>query len=215
MSVYQKMLKVMEEIQYLQKDGRIETGGGKSYKALTDEKVLQAIRPVMIRNGLVMFPISIVQNRTDEQVTGYDGKVKVNRITAVDAVYRIVDADEPDSYIEVASCGTGVDTQDKGSGKAMTYAKKYALLNTFLVPSGDDTDNIGSEMYTAELTKDRTDDIKAMIAKAKEKGLEKYFTTKGYKANGASLIAWDDLSPESFSLLKTRLGLDETEGEKK
>ena len=48
---------------------------------------------------------------------------------------------------EIVGYGHGVDTQDKGAGKATTYALKYALLYTFMVPTGkiDDADNEHSE----------------------------------------------------------------------
>lgn len=50
-------------------------------------------------------------------------------------------------YLTISGYGHGVDTQDKGAGKATTYALKYALLYTFLVPTGkiDDTDKDHSE----------------------------------------------------------------------
>ena len=42
---------------------------------------------------------------------------------------RIVDDDNPDSFIEIESYGKGVDYGDKGLGKAAAgYARKYALL---------------------------------------------------------------------------------------
>jgi len=47
----------------------------------------------------------------------------------------------------VAGYGHGIDTQDKGAGKATTYALKYTLLYLFLVPTGkiDDADNDHSD----------------------------------------------------------------------
>ena len=59
--------------------------------------------------------------------------------------YLPVNVDDPGDYIEVASCGDGADTQDKGSGKAMTYAYKYMWLRTFSLPTGEDPDKISSE----------------------------------------------------------------------
>ena len=40
-----------------------------------------------------------------------------------------------------------MDTQDKGAGKATTYALKNTLLNMFLIPTGVDTDNTHSDEY--------------------------------------------------------------------
>ena len=49
--------------------------------------------------------------------------------------------------IELMGYGHGIDSQDKGAGKATTYALKYSLLYTFLVPTGkiDDADNTHSD----------------------------------------------------------------------
>jgi hypothetical protein len=38
------------------------------------------------------------------------------------------------------SFGYGIDDQDKGAGKAMSYAVKYALLKTLGLETGDDPD---------------------------------------------------------------------------
>ena len=65
-------------------------------------------------------------------------------ITHVDVVYRMVNVDDPADFIDIASCGDGADTQDKGSGKAMTYAFKYMWLRTFALPTGEDPDKISS-----------------------------------------------------------------------
>lgn len=155
MTIYEKILAVMQAVEYLQKDKMVETGNGRGYKAITDEKVLSAIRPAMIAVGLIMLPIKMEQQRTDETVQAYDAKgrpvEKINRITTVNATYRIINTENPAEFVDIVSAGTGVDTQDKGVGKAMTYAKKYAILNSFLIPSGEDTDQISSDLYTDAL----------------------------------------------------------------
>ena len=212
MAVYEKILAVMNEVGYLNKDGFVETGKGKGYKALTDEKVLTAIRPVMVKNRLVMLPVNMEQRRTDEKVKDYNGNEKTNRITDVNMTFRIIDADDPTSYVDVVSSGTGVDTQDKGIGKAQTYAKKYALLNSFLIPSGEDTDQISSEKYTEQLmgapapqpaepaqqpTGDRKITIATVITLAAKYGKGNIINENGY--NGR---AWDSLTDEEVTKLK-------------
>ena len=54
---------------------------------------------------------------------------------------------ESGEYEIISGYGHGVDTMDKAAGKATTYALKYALLYTFMTPTGriDDTDNTHSE----------------------------------------------------------------------
>ena len=213
MAVYEKILNVMNEVGYLNKDGFVETGKGKGYKALTDEKVLTAIRPVMVKNRLVMLPIKTEHRRIDEKVKDYLGNEKTNRITDVDMTFRIIDVDDPTSFIDVVSSGTGVDTQDKGIGKAQTYAKKYALLNSFLIPSGEDTDQISSEKYTEQLmgapaepatppaapaqSSDRAINIKTIITLAEKYGKKALINDGGY--NGR---AWDTLTDDEVKKLK-------------
>lgn len=150
-NLYQRISAIMADVAYLQKDDKVDTGGGKSYKAITEEKVTGAIRAAMIKHGVVIFPVAQCSTRDDETVKDKYGNDKVNRITTVETTYRIVNVDNPDDCIETVSTGTGVDTQDKGVGKAMTYAYKYLLLRTFAIPTGDDPDKISSDLYSADL----------------------------------------------------------------
>lgn len=214
-TVYEKILNVMNEVGYLNKDGFVETGKGKGYKALTDEKVLTAIRPVMVKHRLIMLPVSMDHRRADEKVKDYQGNEKTNRITDVNMTFRIINVDDPKDYVDVVSSGTGVDTQDKGIGKSMTYAKKYAILNSFLIPSGEDTDQISSDKYTEQLMgpapaqapaeepaapvqqSDRAINIKTTIVLA-----EKYGKKSLINANGYNGRAWDSLTDDEVKKLK-------------
>lgn len=150
MNLMQKMAKVMEAVQYLQKDDRVDAGMGKSYRAITEEKVTTTVRAAMLDNGIIMYPIKMDTHVTNETVETKNGP-RINRLTHIDVVYRMVNVDDPADSIEIASSGSGVDTQDKGIGKAMTYAYKYALLRTFAIPTGEDPDAVSSARYTDDL----------------------------------------------------------------
>lgn len=147
-TLMQRIHAVMTEVQYLNKDKTVSTGrDGGSYRALSDEKVTGNIREAMVRHRIAMYPIKQTIERVDEPTTNG----RYNRLTTVQVTYRVVNIDDTRDYIDVVSCGTGVDTQDKGSGKALTYSRKNCLINLFLVPSGLDSDNISSEEYTEKL----------------------------------------------------------------
>lgn len=98
------------------------------------------MRAAMLKYNLVVFPVEQFANRSGS-------------ITHVDVKYRIVNVDNPEEFIEVVSCGDGADTQDKGSGKAMTYAYKYMWLRTFGIPTGEDPDKISTEELEAKAKK--------------------------------------------------------------
>ena len=143
-NIYEKMLAVMESVRYLSKDIEVsyKTTG---YTALSESKVTGILREKMIEQRLVMFPVEMLSTR--------DGQ-----ISHVDVRYRIVNAENPSEFVEVVSCGDGFDTQDKGAGKAMTYALKYAWLRTFAIPTGDETDAVTSA-HIDDLLKDPLDKL--------------------------------------------------------
>lgn len=130
-NVFQRISDVMKEINYLKKDDQVKYNNT-NYKALSEEKVTSIVRASLIKNGLVIVPVLQAHSRE-------------GNLSTVDTQYRIQNIDDPEDYIIAVSSGTGVDTQDKGVGKAMTYSYKYLLLRTFAIPSGEDTDKISSE----------------------------------------------------------------------
>ena len=171
LNIFQRISKVMEEVEYLQKDDKVVTNSksGTGYKAISEEKVTSEVRKSLIKNGIVIIPVEQNHKREDETLTDQYGSEKVNRLTTVDTVYRIQNIDDKDDYIEAVSSGTGVDTQDKGIGKAMTYSYKYLLLRTFAIPTGEDTDKFSSEMYSEQFSQPKTQKAKTNVqVKGKE-----------------------------------------------
>lgn len=157
-NIFQKINKVMNDVKYLMKDDKVVTNAktGASYKAISEEKVTSELRKAMIKHGIVIIPIEMITKREDETLKDFQGNDKVNRITTVETRYRIQNIDDKDDYIIAVSAGTGVDTQDKGVGKAMTYAYKYLLLRTFAIPTGEDADQISSEVYSSQFQTQKT-----------------------------------------------------------
>lgn len=141
--VHKKIIEVMKAIEYLKKDDEIGFGRGK-YKAISEEKVTTAVREQLIAHGLTIYPIKMEHSRSDYEAVKDDGKVSVMHFATVDVTYRVTDI-EDESFIEVVSSGTGVDSQDKAVGKAMTYAYKYLLLRLFAIPTGEDPDKVSSK----------------------------------------------------------------------
>ena len=195
MNLYQKIQAVMQDIQYLAKDDQVSFGTTK-YKAISEEKVTATVRASMIKYGLVMYPETL-------DIT------KEGQITTVNVTYRMVNVDEPNEQIIIASCGQGSDTQDKGSGKAMTYAYKYALLRTFAIPTGEDPDKISSAELDAK--QELTDPVvNAGLVKAQIMGMAKndlervnVFINKLFATDGTATL--DDLSDSQLVQLKTAI----------
>lgn len=145
--LYAAIVNVMREVKNIEKN--LTVGEGKtSYKGVSDKDVKIQVGEAMARNGLAILPISIdpvikVDRWTED--TNYGPKTKQSVFTEVKTKYLLIH--ESGESIELMGYGHGVDSQDKSAGKATTYALKYALLYTFMVPTGtiDDADNKHSD----------------------------------------------------------------------
>ena len=143
-NLYAKIQAVMKDVEYLKKDDTVQMPGSGSYKAITEEKVTESVGKAMRKHGLVIYPIEMTETRDDLQVTRSSGRQAIDRLATVNVKYKIADVESGESDI-IVSAGTGIDTQDKAIGKAMTYAYKYALLRTFAIPTGEDPDKVASD----------------------------------------------------------------------
>lgn len=146
MNIYEKWLEIMKKVEYLSKDDTISFGATK-YKAISEEKVTSAIRPYLIEFGVIILP-TLQTSKNKELIKT---EKAVNMLTEVHVTYRIQNVEDKNDYFEVESDGAGVDTQDKGIGKAMTYAYKYMLLRSLAIPTGEDPDKISSSELDARL----------------------------------------------------------------
>lgn len=160
LNLYQKMHQIMCETEAIKKD--LSVGEGKnSYKAVGEKAVLNEIKPLLKKYGVILFPIKIEAKETVDSFTSTKQDYKTNErylsesarlMTQVIATYKMVDIESGEFEI-LQTIGNGVDTQDKASGKAMTYAYKVLLQKTFMLFSGEDTDNEHSEDITNRQTK--------------------------------------------------------------
>lgn len=141
------IIAVMKDVKGIDKNMKIGTGGS-SYNGVSDQDVKKIIGDSMARNGLCILPIEVSAktdtSRWEEVSNGYT-KQKQSTFTEVSTKYLLMH-ESGESQI-IAGYGHGVDSQDKAAGKATTYALKYALLYSFLIPTGkiDDADNTHSD----------------------------------------------------------------------
>ena len=137
------IINVMLEVEGIEKNSMIGTGSY-AYKGVKDQDVKRLIGKSMAKHGLCILPIGITPrlevHRWDE-----NGKQKMSVFTEVDTRYLLKHVSGESQ--EVVGYGHGIDSQDKGSAKATTFALKNLLLYLFLIPTGDieDTDSTHSE----------------------------------------------------------------------
>jgi len=137
------IIAVMKEVKNIEKGLSVGTGNS-SYKAMSDSMVRSEVKKAMVDNGLSILPIGVQAtvkiDRWEEEDSYKKGLIKTKQsvFTEVHTKYLLIH--ESGESIELAGYGHGVDSQDKGAGKATTYALKNTILDTFLIIKGDDVD---------------------------------------------------------------------------
>lgn len=173
MNIFEKMAAITADLQTVAKNLTVATSKTTSYKAVSERDILDAVKPLEAKYGVYSYPVSrtILESHMLESESEYQGKVqkKTTFMTRIETVYRFVNVEKPDEYIDTITFAEGIDPQDKGSGKAMTYGDKYALMKAYKISTGDDPDQEASkeERYQPAPTARQK-----LIAFLKEKGID-------------------------------------------
>lgn len=149
-NIYQRINAVMKEVSYVKKSDKKVNG---QYSFVSHDSVVAALQGPLVNNGIALIP------------TVADLKQDGNR-TVVCMEISLVNIDDPTDRVVVTHYGYGIDTQDKGIGKAVSYAVKYALLKLFCLETGDDVEKDSIEYKPAENPK-AIEEIQAKVLERK------------------------------------------------
>lgn len=121
LTLLQRINAVQREVDYVQKEKK----QGMRYSIVSHDAVTAKVRPLMVKHGVVYYPVSL-----DMEQVGNRSQARM--------IVRFVSVDDAADFMDVCTAGYGIDDQDKGPGKAISYAVKYALLKALGLESGDD-----------------------------------------------------------------------------
>lgn len=179
MNIYEKLAAITAELQTVAKNLTVATSKTQSYKAVSERDILDAVKPLEAKYGVYSYPASrvVLESNLLESESAYNGQTtkKTTFMTRIATVYRFVNIEKPEEFIETTTFAEGIDSQDKGSGKAMTYGDKYALMKAYKISTGDDPDQTASvdENYKrANAVRQTKTPREQLIAKLKEKGID-------------------------------------------
>ena len=122
-NIHQRMAAVMQQVSYIQKN----KPHGMKYSIVSHDDVTAKCRPALLENGVIYHPTNMNYTQNGNR-------------TEVSLDLRFVNIADPKDVIEIPCLGYGVDSQDKGPGKAVSYAVKYGLLKGLGLETGDDAD---------------------------------------------------------------------------
>lgn len=140
LNLYQRINEIRKKVDYIQKDKAVSTGSSGSYKAVTHDAVTGILRQHLNEFGVICIPV-LVASKANENGLKADG-TRSNQFR-YDATYSFdfVNCDNPEEKLTIIIEAHAMDNADKAPGKALSYAKKYAVLKLFEIETGEDEES--------------------------------------------------------------------------
>ena len=204
MNIYEKMLNITNEIASVNKN--LTVGEGKSkYKAVGEADVFKAVKELEFKHKVYSYPVNREIIESTMYTTSNQYGEKNNIFSRIKTTYRFVNVENPDEYIEIISYAEGIDTQDKGAGKAMTYSDKYALMKAYKIITGEDPDQNPSQeekVTNKTYTKQKQEKIQdELVSDVQAKGIYKALIKKLQTNEEVVKFLMDNYSIENTSKL--------------
>lgn len=125
-AIHAAMIAIMRDITAIGKDSKNQSQG---FKFRGIDAVYNELHNLLAKHGVVTLPQAgtpVTEERTNKNGT-------ILRFVQIPMTYQFVAEDG--SSITCQVIGEGMDSGDKATNKAMAIAHKYALLQTFLIPT--------------------------------------------------------------------------------
>jgi len=149
LNIYQRINGIMSEAKYIEKEKKQVNG---QYRFASHDAVTAKLNPLLVKYGVVVVPDIVEMLQSGNRTTC---KLQIT----------FINIDNPGDKFHVTYYGYGLDGQDKGPGKAISYAFKYAMLKTFCLETGDDPDQDSKTVFTPEPEAVKTTELPAKIVK--------------------------------------------------
>lgn len=139
MNLLQRINEVRKAVNYIRKEKSVSTGAG-SYKAVTHDQVTAMVREHMTEHGIVSWPHLVESTSMPYEVNADMVRAKQFRYEAT-YDFTFANVEDPKDYIVIRIQAHAMDNADKAPGKALSYAKKYAVLKLFELETGEDEES--------------------------------------------------------------------------
>lgn len=131
--IYKKMSQVMAEIGSVGKDQR-NAAQGFAFRGI--DQFVNALYPALVKHGVFIAPRVVREEHEIREVERSGGRKGLDKHVALLVEYRFY-AEDGSSVVVGPIASEGIDSGDKATNKALSAALKYALIQTFSVPTAD------------------------------------------------------------------------------
>ena len=141
MNLFQRINQVRTKVDYAQKLKNVDN----KYNVVTHDQITAIVRQHMIDAGIVCYPELVASASLSKEEGSQQFRYEATY------AFHFVNADEPTDRIAVTIQAHAMDNADKAPGKALSYAKKYAVLKVFEIETGEDEESRFKEVEAFDL----------------------------------------------------------------
>jgi hypothetical protein len=136
------VVEAMKRVRYVKETGKNDFHG---YKYASDEDFLILVQPALADVGLCLLP-SVTEVRTVEHSADKKGAPRYR--TELVQTWELLHVSGESRMLSVPACG--LDSEDKGTYKALTGALKYLVRHLLLIPTGADPERVRGDEGDAQ-----------------------------------------------------------------
>lgn len=134
--IYKKMSEVMREVGAI---GKSQTNTQQGFKFRGIDNFVNALYPALTKHGVFMAPECTSYTQELKEVVRSSGKAGIDKHVSMQIKYHFYAEDG--SFVTIGPIpAEGLDSGDKATNKALSAALKYALIQTFSIPTEDMVD---------------------------------------------------------------------------
>lgn len=161
--IYKKMSEVMKDVGPISKDQKNTVQG---FKFRGIDQFVNALYPALTKHSVFMTPRVISSNYDIKEVERSSGKKGIDKHVSLLVEYDFFAEDG--SKVTVGPVASeGVDSGDKATNKALSAALKYALIQTFSIPTEDMADGDSESPVLSKPTAEVTTNTPSLVVPRK------------------------------------------------
>lgn len=151
-NLHQRILDVMQTMGAIKKGGTAEYGDKYAYHKIDD--IDDKLRHALVEHGVTV----VVAEIKDRKLESYEEADKYRNIKTkwyaeCLIVLELTNADDPSDTKTIQGWGQGLDSSDKATGKAISYAAKSAYLSAFHLRGQPDNEQDDIQRSTKQASK--------------------------------------------------------------
>lgn len=164
--IYEKMSLVMKEIGAI---GKNQKNSAQGFKFRGIDDFVNSLYPALTKHGVFMAPRCVSEQHELKEVTRGSGKAGVDKHVTILMEYDFFAEDG--SKVTVGPIpAEGLDSGDKATNKALSAALKYALIQTFSIPTEDMAE---ADLDSPEIGRRATSSTQASVSTAAANNVDK------------------------------------------